>query len=176
MHAIGGSPLAEALGLSMEKDTGDYRLPSMTLPREARILALGGLLSAGVALLHVAIIFLGAPAYRYFGAGERMAVRAEHGDSRPAVITAGLSVMFAVWSAYAFSGASVLRPLPFLRAGLIAIGAVYTMRGLVLIPQIVLTLGGSETVPLRHLAFSAASLFIGVAYLAGTRMARPKPD
>ena len=33
-----------------------------------RAVLLGGLLSAGIALLHVVIIFVGAPAYRYFGA------------------------------------------------------------------------------------------------------------
>src|SRR4249920_265065 len=111
----------------------------MTLSNDARLLAIGGLLSAGVALLHAAVPFVGADAYRYLGAGERMAVRAERGDPGPAIITAGLTVVFAVWSAYAFSGAGLLRPLPWLRAGLIAIGSVYTLRGLVLFPRVFLT-------------------------------------
>ncbi|MBE2200492.1 MAG: hypothetical protein IAE79_17890 [Anaerolinea sp.] len=36
-------------------------------------LTLGGVFSIGIAILHIAIIFGGAPAYRYFGAGEEMA-------------------------------------------------------------------------------------------------------
>ncbi len=85
-----------------------------------------------MALLHFVIIFVGAPAYRYFGAGERMAVRDERGDPLPAVITAGLTLVFAIWAGYAFSGAGLIRRLPFLRAVLSSVGIVYTLRGLVL--------------------------------------------
>lgn len=44
------------------------------------MLRLAGFLSSAIALLHIGIILLGAPAYRYFGAGEEMA--AEQGLSR----------------------------------------------------------------------------------------------
>jgi hypothetical protein len=139
----------------------------MNLAHDARILALGGLLSASVALLHFAVIFVGAPAYRYLGAGERMAIMDERGDRRPAAMTAALTVVFAVWAAYAFSGAGLIQPLPFLRAGLVGIGAIYALRGLVLFPQLVMTLSGGSGAPPRHLFFSAVSLVIGMAYLVG---------
>ncbi len=136
------------------------------------LLNLAGALSSGVAALHLVIILLGAPAYRYFGAGERMARLAELGSWRPATITFGLTMIFAVWAAYAFSGAGVCRPLPWLRAGLIGIGTVYTLRGLVLGPQLVWYFSGCrDAVPLRHLAFSAAALLIGLTYLIGTKNA-----
>jgi len=118
------------------------------------------------------IAFLGAPAYRYFGAGERMARVAEQGSWRPPAVTLGLTVIFAIWAAYAFSGAGVFRPLPWLRAGLIGIGTVYTLRGLVLGPQLVRFLSGyRDAVPLRHLVFSAAALLIGLMYLNGVKNA-----
>ena len=132
-----------------------------------RTLAIGGVLCAGVSLLHFVVIFIGAPAYRYLGAGERMARGAERGDLQPSVLTFVLTVMFAVWAAYAFAGAGLMRPLPLLRPILFAIGAVFSLRGLVLLPQIVLLANGA-VVPLRHLFFSMVSLVIGVAYLVGT--------
>ena len=135
-----------------------------------KFLVLAGALSALVAVLHMLIAFLGAPAYRYFGAGERMARLAEQGSWRPPAVTLGLTVIFAVWAAYAFSGAGLLRPLPFLRAALIGIGVVYSLRGLLLGPQLVWFFAGyRDAVPVRQLAFSAAALLIGLTYLIGTK-------
>jgi hypothetical protein len=125
-------------------------------------------LSACVALVHAATIFVGAPAYRYLGAGERMARLAERGEPGPPIITAALTLTFAAWAAYAFSGAGILRPLPFLRPVLVLIGAVYTLRGVVLAPQLVWFLAGPPPIAGRHLVFSAISLVIGLLYLAGT--------
>ena len=135
-----------------------------------KALELGALLSACVAVLHVAILVGGAPAFRYFGAGERMARMSERGLAMPAVITVALVIMFAVWAAYALSGAGRLARLPLLRTVLTTIGVTYTLRGLVLVPQAVLFLRGQHyAVPPRHLVFSAASLIAGLAYLVGVR-------
>lgn len=139
-----------------------------------------GALSASVGLLHLVIIFIGAPAYRYFGAGERMARMDERGSWAPAVITLGLATVFALWSAYAFSGAGVGRRLPLLRTSLILIGSVYTLRGLLLGPQLVWFFSGYRTaVPPRQLVFSSVSLLIGLSYLIGVSAAwaflRPPP-
>ena len=90
----------------------------------------GGTLSAIAALLHVAIIFGGPDWYRFFGAGEGMARAAERGSAQPAIITLGIAAVLAVWSAYGFSGAGVIRRLPLLRTALVAISAVYLARGL----------------------------------------------
>ena len=110
---------------------------------------------------------MGGPAYRYFGAGERMARMAERGVAEPTVITIALVLLFAVWAAYAFSGAGLLRPLPRLRTALLLIGLIYAGRGLALFPQLYLIATGPG-VPARHAVFSAASLAIGVLYLVGT--------
>jgi hypothetical protein len=134
----------------------------------APLLKLAGFLSAGVAALHLYILFAGAPAYRYFGAGERMARMAELGSPVPSLITAALVAVFAVWAAYAFAGAGLIARPPLLRTGLVAIGLIYTARGLVAVPQLLWILSGGS---IRHLLFSLASLAIGLAYLAGTRQA-----
>lgn len=133
-----------------------------------RLLGLAGVLSTIVSLVHFVTIFAGAPAYRYLGAGERMARMAERGSLVPAAITLGLTALFATWAAYAFSGATLIRALPFLKVVLVSIGSIYTLRGLALVPQIVVFLSSADApFPPRHLFFSAVSLLTGVLYLWG---------
>ena len=128
-----------------------------------------GVASALVALLHVAIIFAGGAGYRYFGAGEELARLDEQGSLVPDAITAFLVAIFGTWAAYAFSGAGLLPKLPFRRFCLVAIGVVYTLRGLAIVPEMWRVMAaGLDHLP-RHLAFSAVSLAIGLLYLAGTR-------
>jgi hypothetical protein len=61
-----------------------------------------------------------------------MARAAERGDMRPALITAAIAAVLAIWAAYAFSGAGLIARLPLLRIALVAIASVYLLRGLVL--------------------------------------------
>jgi len=147
-------------------------MPTTTLPRNPWLI-LAGLGSALVALLHAVIIFLGAPAYRYFGAAD-LAPLAERGSPMPAVITGFLVLIFAVWALYAFSGAGLGPRLPLLRLGLIAIAAIYTLRGLMLLPELFALASGKLAVP-RMAVFSAVSLFIGLCYVAGLLRARRSP-
>ena len=74
-------------------------------------LKLGGILSFAVAFLHVASVFVGAAAYRYFGAGEDMSTAAESGSAFPALLTLFLAAIFAIWGFYGLSGAGVVRQL-----------------------------------------------------------------
>ena len=101
-----------------------------------RWLLSGGLLTGAASLLHLAIILGGPDWYRFFGAGEAMARLAARGSPYPAVVTAGIAAILAVWMLYALSGAGVIRPLPFLRPGLVLIAAIYLGRGLLGIPVV----------------------------------------
>ncbi|HEX8408359.1 MAG TPA: hypothetical protein VF883_05810 [Thermoanaerobaculia bacterium] len=103
----------------------------------SRALLAGAIFSAVAALLHVGCLVFGAPWYRFLGAGERMARMAERGHWYPAAVTTAIICILSVWALYASSGAGLIRPLPFLRVVLFAIGAVYLLRGLgaaVLVP------------------------------------------
>ncbi len=131
-------------------------------------LRLGGILSFAIALLHVIIIFIGAPAYRYFGAGEDMATAAESGSAFPALLTLFLVAIFAIWGFYGLSGAGVIRRLPLLKIALILIGAVYTLRGVAVFQQLFQIATSSVEVAPREIVFSLVSLVIGLAYLIGT--------
>lgn len=101
------------------------------LPGNGWLIAAGGL-SLVASAIHIACIFGGASWYRFLGAGERMARAAERGSWTPSVITLGIALVLAIWAAYAFSGAGVIRRMPLLRTGLVVISAIYLLRGAVL--------------------------------------------
>ena len=93
-------------------------------------LVVAGCLSAVAALMHIGCIAFGAPWYRFFGAGEQMAVMAEQGMIKPTIITSFIVVVLSIWSLYAFSAAGVIGRLPFIRLALIVITAIYLVRGI----------------------------------------------
>jgi hypothetical protein len=137
--------------------------------RTALLLAAG--CSLAIALLHAVIPFIGPKAYRFFG-GFNQANTVEAGAApRAALITLSLAAIFAVWGFYALSGAKVLRRLPLLRLGLLAIGGIYTLRGLQLILEIIASLQGKMREPQYFMWFSVVSLVVGIFYLVGTALA-----
>lgn len=97
-----------------------------------------GSLSAAASLAHVGCILGGGPWYRFFGAGEAFARAAERGSPTPALITAGIATVLAVWAAYAFSAAGLIPRLPLIRTALVLITAVYLLRGLAVLPMLAL--------------------------------------
>lgn len=94
----------------------------------SQALIIGGALSAAAAAAHLVCIVVGAPAYRWMGAGERMARGAEAGKLMPTLVTLAIAAVLGVWSLYAFAGAGVIAPLPLMKAALTAISAVYLGR------------------------------------------------
>ena len=136
-----------------------------------RWLVTGGVLSAAAAVLHLAVIAGGPDWYRFFGAGETMARLAEGGSPYPALVTLGIAGVLAVWAAYAFAGAGLLQPLPLMRTALVLISAVYLLRGLLLLPALVMN-GGA--VPPFMLWSSLIVLVYGLAYAIGTWRAWPE--
>jgi hypothetical protein len=134
-------------------------------PTRNPALVIGGVLSVLASLLHIACIFGGPDWYRFFGAGEEMATLAAQGSMTPTLITSGIAAVLGIWAAYAFSGAGLLPRLPLLRTGLVVISAVYLLRGLVLIPALVVN--GGDVLPFV-LWSSLIVLVYGLAYAAGT--------
>jgi hypothetical protein len=128
-------------------------------------LLVGGWLSLIASLLHVACVFGGGDWYRFFGAGEEMAQADEAGHWMPAIMTTGIAIMLAIWAAYAFSGAGIIRRLPLMRTALLLISAIYLLRGLFIIPILI--------EPAMRTPFNIWSSLIvlgyGFAYAIGTR-------
>lgn len=94
------------------------------------LLAIGASLSAVAALLHLGCIYFGASWYRFFGAGEQMAMLAEKGSWQPTLITLFIFGVLSTWSLYAFSGAGIITKLPFIKIVLPLITTIYLIRGL----------------------------------------------
>jgi hypothetical protein len=96
----------------------------------AKALIVAGSLSAAAAVAHLACIVVGAPAYRFMGAGEKMARAVEARKLRPTLVTLAIASVLFVWAAYAFAGAGIIGRLPLAKLVLPAICAVYLGRAL----------------------------------------------
>lgn len=91
-------------------------------------LLLAGALSTLASVAHLACIALGGPAYRFMGAGERMARAVEAGKIKPTLVTLAIASVLLVWAMYAFSGAGLAPPLPFTELVLALISLAYLAR------------------------------------------------
>lgn len=141
----------------------------MRNPAQAWLIA-AAVLSGAAALLHLAVIAGGPGWYRFFGAGEGMAKMAEQGSSTPALITIGIATLLAVWSAYALAAAGLIPRLPLIRTALVAITAIYLLRGLVLFPALAMNGGRVDSFTLWS---SLIVLVYGITYAVGTFLAWP---
>jgi hypothetical protein len=131
-----------------------------------RLLQIAGLLSLGVALFQV-MLGLSPALSTYFGASPQLLA------NRVTLLVTSLVValVFAIWGLYGLSGAGLFRRLPLLRLGLLVIGAIYTLRGLLLLPLLLASLGllaSPEPILPQALLASLVSLLIGCLYLIGT--------
>lgn len=136
-----------------------------TLSNGSLALLLGASLSAAAAVAHLACIVIGAPAYRFMGAGERMARAVEAGQLRPTLVTLAVAGVLFSWAAFALSGAGILGPLPLTRFALLAISAVYLGRA-VAFPLIKSSFpGNSKTF---WLVSSGICGLIGLVHVYGT--------
>jgi len=93
-------------------------------------LALGAALSAAAAIAHLVCIAVGPAAYRFMGAGEKMARAVEAGKIQPTIVTLAISSVLLAWAAYALSGAGLITRLPLTKEVLLAITVVYLARAI----------------------------------------------
>jgi len=136
----------------------DFSVPGVVLLR------VGAILSFIAALLHIAIVFGGANWYRFFGAGEQMALASERGEGFPIIITLAIAIVLFFCGFYALSGAGDVPRLPLLKMGLVFITTVFLIRGLVFVPVFWNT--GQYSTPFMIWS-SLICLGFGIVYLAG---------
>ena len=129
-------------------------------------LVFAGILNAATAALHIGCIIFGGSWYRFFGAGEQMAVLSERGSVKPTVITSVIVLIFSIWALYAFSAAGLVGKLPFTRTALIVITFIYFSRGLVGLFFINNPIGRS---PKFWLWRSVVCLFFGAIHFIGLK-------
>lgn len=99
-------------------------------------LFLVGVAASAGAVLHIAILFGGPDWYAFFGAPRGLVEMARTGNIRAPISCLVIASFLALLAAYAFSGAGVIRRLPFLRFGLACIAATLILRGVLFVPLI----------------------------------------
>jgi hypothetical protein len=128
-------------------------------------LVVGALLCAVTALLHVGCIVFGGDWYRFFGAGEAMALMAEQGLWYPSIVTAVIVVILLVWSLYGLSGAGVIKRLPLTKLALLMISSIFLLRGVSFVALMPLF---PENSLIFWLISSGICIFIGSLFAIGT--------
>lgn len=103
----------------------------------------------------------------YFGAPEPLL-------ARPALLIAagvGAAVALVMCAAYAASGAGYIKRLPLVRFVLLAIGILFIVRGLIVVPLVLAALGVTDDLvraPAGGLLSSVFVLLLGILFLSGT--------
>ena len=135
-----------------------------------RILAACALADFALALVHVVCIFTGEATARFFTAPRPVLEMIRSGSWLIVPVCLAIVAVLATFGLYAWSAAGRMRRLPWLRVGLVAIGTLYTLRGLALIPQTIAMLKFPGAFPWQVPVFSFVALALGLAHLAGARL------
>ena len=145
------------------------------MKNETIYLKVAGIFSLLTSVLHIAIILGGPDWYRFFGAGEEMAVLVEQGSIRPTISTSFLAIVFAVWALYAWSGSGYLPRFPFIRVCLVLITSAYLFRGILgfVVPFISNHPRITELSLTFWLLSSSICLLFGLVHLKGIMVAWP---
>jgi len=126
---------------------------------------LAGVLSFCAAIFQAVIGFV--PEWSAaFGAGDALV------SNPPLLLTLGLFValVLVIFGLYGLSGAGVIRRLPLLRLGLLAIGLLYSLVGINFIFQVLAMLGilpSAGPIPIHLLLVSFGAFVAALAYLIG---------
>ncbi len=126
---------------------------------------MGGALSALAALLHIGIIINGETWYRFFGAGEELAILAAKGSLIPTFITSGIALVLFIWALYAVAAGSQRFHMPLMKPVLVIISSVYLLRGLAIVPILILSPAIVDTFLLIS---SLICTFYGAIHTVGT--------
>jgi len=138
-----------------------------------RYLILAGIAASAGAALHIAILFGGPDWYAFFGAPRGLVEMARAGNLRAPISCLVIAAFLTLLAGYAFSGAGVIRRLPFLRFGLASIAAILILRGVLFVPLIVFRPGSlagicdCRDVDSFIIVTSALCLGLGVGYALG---------
>lgn len=151
-------------------EAGRMNSPETTSPaRGTRLLGACALISFALALVHVVCIFTGEATARFFTAPRFVLEMIRTGSWLIAPVCLAIVAVLGTFGLYAWSAAGRIQRLPGLRGGLVAVGAIYTLRGLALVPQAITMVKHPGVFPWQVPVFSFVALALGVAHLAGAR-------
>jgi len=118
--------------------------------------------------LHMATIFIGAPAYLFLRAGKRMAQADADGARWPALLTGFICGVFFVWATICYWASTQNAYADWASILVIAIGCIFLLRGSMVVFQIAgfTKFSDGEAPQIRDYVFSLMALGIGSLHLA----------
>lgn len=140
-------------------------------------LIFAGTVAAASGLLHVATIFGGPSWYRFIGAPEAIVDLAARGHFYPVIVCLVAAAVLFACAAFAFSGAGLIRRLPFLRTALVLITFGVLVHAIAFIPLVLLrpelttAVYDGDGVNTILVVTSIICLVAGFSYALGTRQA-----
>lgn len=130
---------------------------------KSKLLIAGGCIAAITAIWHL-ICIVGGPDWYVFARAPKIVVdSARQGTLLAPLSTAVIAVLMFTCTLYAFSGAGVIRKIPFLKSALIVISFICLVRALVVIPYLI-----SSKLDTWELVASSCWFFVGICFLMGT--------
>ena len=132
---------------------------------------------AAASILHIVTIIAGPSWFDFLGAPPEYGQMMRDGDYLlPVTVTLFIAAVLAIWAAYAFSAAGVIRRLPFARFVCGATAFIFLLRGLAGIPIILWVLAQSEPTPLTlfHMAASVFIVTLGYGFICAVRALKPQ--
>ena len=124
-------------------------------------LAVAGTISLAIGFLQFAMYFGGPEMYRWCGTPEPLVAFRVSRPVAALFVEVLLAAIFATFAAYAYSGAEIIRPLPWLAEGLVVTTVIYLLRGAFVIPQLIWRPAYGNT---RDVLYSCIALAVGLAY------------
>ena len=135
---------------------------SETLMKKNILLQGGGYFSLAFAVFQISGPLWPPHVIKYFGGPGELS------RTRPvdfALLCIVIAVIVAIFGLYALSGAGIVRRLPLLRTVITATTAIYLLRGLLLVPQILLV--SKYPGVMRFALYSVIALGVGLVHLGG---------
>lgn len=132
-----------------------------------RLLTACAITDLALALLHVVAIFFGEAGARFFTAPRFVLELIRTGSWLIVPVCLVIMAVLGTFGLYAWSAAGKMRRLPALRAGLVTVGVIFTLRGLALIPQSAMMVRHPGFFAWQVPVFSAVAFGLGLAHLYG---------
>ncbi|WP_295511457.1 hypothetical protein [uncultured Pseudoalteromonas sp.] len=135
----------------------------MRLSIQSKLLISAGVIAFFSAIWHVLCIFGGPSWYVFARAPQQIIESSIHGTLLAPIGTLIVASLMFACTVFAFSAASLIRKVPFLKPALVTIAVICTLRGLIAIPTFITTSG----LDIWQIVASVIWFYVGVCFVLG---------
>ena len=134
----------------------------MKISIQSKFLIAGGVIAAATAVWHLLCIVGGPSWYAFARAPEIVINSAKQGTLLAPVSTAVIASLMFTCTAYAFSGAGLIKKIPLLKSALVTIAFICLARAFITVPYLI-----SSPLDIWELVASSGWFFVGICFLIG---------